>query len=175
MKVALIAAISADGFIAQTPDQRSMEWTSREDTEFFVAKTRELGAVVMGRRTYETIGRPLAGRLTVVMTSRKFSGTDVCTSDRPGILEFTSDPPAAIIETLAARGFGGVALAGGARVYGEFLRAGLVDELYLTVEPVLFGGGVRLAEGMGRMNMALIETRMLGASTVLLHYSISNP
>jgi len=168
MKVTLIAAMSADGFIAQTPDQRSLEWTSREDTNFFVAKTRELGAVVMGRGTYETIGRPLAGRLTVVMTSRLDSARNL-----PGALEFTSDTPAAIVEKLAARGFGGVALAGGARVYGAFLRAGLVDELYLTVEPVLFGGGMRLAEGIGRMNMTLIETRMLGASTVLLHYGLT--
>ncbi|MBI5142392.1 MAG: dihydrofolate reductase [Nitrospirae bacterium] len=167
MKVALIAAVSADGYIAQTPGQRSMDWTSREDAAFFIEKTREFGVVVMGRKTFETIGRPLAGRLTVVMTSRPDHGRNI-----HGLLEYTSDAPGAIVENLASRGFGGIALAGGAKIYGEFLRAGLVDEVYLTVEPVLFGEGVRLADGIGRMDMALIETRMLGASTVLLHYRL---
>ena len=44
---------------------------------------------------------------------------------------------------------GVVALAGGAATCNEFLAAGLVDELYLHVAPVLLGGGARLFEGVG--------------------------
>lgn len=163
--VSLIAAISANGKIAERVGQTSLDWTSKEDTKFFVQKTKELGVVVMGRKTFETIGRPLKERLIIVMTSEpeKYE-------PQPGILEYTKKSPRELLDDLTSRGFSKVALAGGASVYSEFLKAGLVDELFLTVEPVLFGGGVPLAENFGRVNLELVETMKLGEQAVLLHY-----
>jgi dihydrofolate reductase len=48
-----------------------------------------------------------------------------------------------------AAGSSGVALAGGASVARQFLVAGLVDELDLTLIPILLGAGERLFEGTG--------------------------
>jgi dihydrofolate reductase len=48
-----------------------------------------------------------------------------------------------------AAGDGDVSLAGGADVTQQLLRAGLVDELTLSVVPALLGGGTRLLENLG--------------------------
>ena len=70
LHIFLIAAISIDGFISQlkTKHLPSTNWTSKEDKKFFIEKTK--GAVcIMGSATYNTIGKPLPKRLTVVYTN----------------------------------------------------------------------------------------------------------
>ena len=52
-----------------------------------------------------------------------------------------------------------VALAGGARVAQQYLRAGLVDEMQLHLVPTLLGGGERLFDDVGDPHgLALVET-----------------
>jgi dihydrofolate reductase len=65
-----------------------------------------------------------------------------------------------------------LALGGGASVYGQFLNAGLVTDVYLTVEPFLFGGGVPLAQGFDRVALKLESVKQLNSQTILLHYSV---
>ncbi len=163
MIVTLIAAVSADGKIAQNAGQSSLDWTSKEDTRFFVSKTKEIGTVVMGRKTFETIGKPLKDRRTIVMSSR--TGAD-------GV-EWTSESPADLVARLEQEGVTRLALCGGAAVYDAFLSAGLVDELFLTVEPVLFGGGVPLFHNDARISLKLLDTTKLGEAAVLLHYHVT--
>lgn len=167
MYVALIAALSADGKIGTDEYRSSTEWTSPEDTAFFVRKSRDLGTVIMGRKTFDTIGKPLDARLTVVMTRSPGSH-----EQQPGLLEFTDAPPSEILRDLESRGRSRVALSGGYSVYSRFLADGLVNELFLTVEPILFGRGIPLAENFERINMTLIDSKRLGAQTVLLHYRV---
>ena len=59
MKVFIIAAISADGFIAKDPKEPSTSWTSLVDKKHFSEITKRAGTVVMGAKTYETIGKAL--------------------------------------------------------------------------------------------------------------------
>lgn len=165
MKTILIAAISADGKIAERVDQNSMDWTSKEDMKFFVEKTKEAGAVIMGRKTFETIGKPLKGRRTIVLSRSDF--------DAPEGVEVMSDGAAQILVALEESGQESVVIAGGASVYTMFLKEGLVDELYLTVEPVIFGDkGIPLVRDVGRINLELIEKSDMGDQAVLLHYRV---
>ena len=165
IKIVLIAAVSADGKIAERGDQSSLDWTSKEDTQFFVKRTKEAGVVIMGRKTFETIGRPLKERLTIVMTSLLEGKTS-----QEGVLEYTTASPKEILADLDSRGYKEAAICGGSSVYGQFLKEGLVDELFLTIEPVLFGSGVPLASGFDRINMQLVDVTHLGNCAVLLHY-----
>ncbi|MFC1787713.1 dihydrofolate reductase family protein [Patescibacteria group bacterium] len=166
MHITLIAAMSVDGKIAQSADQLSLDWTSKEDFQFFVEKTKELGTVIMGRKTWETIGRPLKDRRTIVMTRHKITETDL-----EGV-EFTNEALQELIERLKAEEVETVALCGGASIYSLFLRQGLVDEMYLTVEPIMFGSGVPLAEGFDQIDLELIDSTLLGQQAVLLHYKV---
>lgn len=165
MKVILYAAVSVDGRIAEAAGQVSTDWTSEADYKWFVAETKKCGVVVMGRKTFATINRPLKERLLYVMTRRP--------EDQPPMGEsvfFTSMTPAEIVTDAASRGYERLALAGGSEVHTMFFEAGLVDELYLTVEPVLFGHGVSLTGEQSRVNLKLLDTQLLGDQSVLLHY-----
>jgi dihydrofolate reductase len=52
-----------------------------------------------------------------------------------------------------------VAIAGGANVAQQYLKAGLIDEMLIHVAPKLLGGGVRLFDGdMGDNRLELMET-----------------
>ncbi len=166
MKVILIAAISADGKIAERTDQSSMDWTSKEDKQFFVEKTKEVGTLVMGRRTFATINKGLKGRRIIVLTRDPSKELPI-----PGV-EFTSEEPVALVRRLEGEGVAELALGGGASVYGQFLNAGLVTDIYLTVEPFLFGGGVPLAQGFDRVALKLESVQQLNSQTILLHYTV---
>ncbi len=167
MNTFIIAAMSVNGMIAQAPGQVSLDWTSKEDLAFFVSKTKEARAMVMGRKTFETIGKPLKGRLIKVMT-RDVSGRE----DIPDQVEWTRDEPAAIVRQLEGRGYDQVAIVGGGEVYRLFLESGLVTDLYLTVEPVLFGNGTPFVQGFDRIDATLESVERLGDQSVLLHYSL---
>jgi dihydrofolate reductase len=59
-----------------------------------------------------------------------------------------------------------VALAGGAKAAQQYLRAGLVDEMELSVAPILLGGGERLFEGVGSSLHGLELVRTVAVSNV---------
>ena len=64
MTVTLVAAVAANGVIGR---DGGLPWRLSEDLRHFKALTTG-HALVMGRRTYDSIGRPLPGRTTVVLT-----------------------------------------------------------------------------------------------------------
>jgi len=165
MKVFIIAALTADGFIGRNAGHLA-DWTSSEDKKLFVSLTKQAGTMVMGSRTFATIGRALPGRKTIVYTSKpdEFSVEGV---------EATNEPPAALLQRLAAAGVEAVAVCGGASIYGLFMRAGVVDELYITVEPILFGTGITLFDAETETRLQLLETKQLNDNTVLLHYAVA--
>lgn len=162
MKVIVIAAITADGFIARDANQLA-DWTSKEDKQNFVKLTKQTGVMVMGRNTYDTIGKALPGRKTVVYTSRPLDNPEV---------ETTAEKPAELLQRLQKEGFKEVAICGGQQIYDMFLSAGLVDEIYLTIEPRIFGKGVTLMNFMNDLDLKLIEASQLNDDTLLLHYEV---
>lgn len=167
MHVFLIAAITIDGFIAQSKSQRSTSWTSVEDKQFFSQRTKQAGVVVMGNATFETIGKALPGRLNIVYSRTR---SDESISDA---LRFTKKPPRELLFELAAQGYQEVAVCGGASIYTMFLKAGVIDTLYLTVEPVIFGAGVQLfdQELETSPRFSLESHKQIGSSSILLTYA----
>jgi dihydrofolate reductase len=59
-----------------------------------------------------------------------------------------------------------VVVLGGADIIRQFVRAGLVDELRISLAPVLLGDGTRLSERMGPKQIELERTRVIGAPGV---------
>lgn len=166
MKITLVAAMSADGRIATHRDQLT-DWTSQEDKRFFVMKTKEAGVVIMGRRTFQTIGEPLPERLNVIMTRQETPFDDV-----PGVVESTNESPNAVVRSLEARGYTEAVVAGGREIFSAFLSTNLVTDIYLTIEPVIFGDGVPFVEGVASKKLQLMSVEKLGEQSVLLHYVV---
>jgi len=163
MNTFIIAALSADGFIAKNVDQSSISWRSKFDRDFFIAKTREAGVVVMGYNTVKTMRRPMPDRLNIVY-SRSDKGLEG--------FEVTQKPPQELLKDLEARGFSNVAICGGGQIYTMFMKAGVVDKIYLTIEPVLFGSGIRLFADDLDIKLDLISVEKLGESTISLEYDV---
>jgi dihydrofolate reductase len=168
MKVVILAAVTIDGKLARNPSHFS-NWTSREDKRIFVEASKRAGVLVLGNNTYKTLPAPLKGRLHVVMTRNPQAEETI-----PGVVEFTDALPAEIVADLEARGYTEIALAGGSQVYALFLQSGLVDEIWLTIEPVIFGIGVELFRGYTfdvRAKLTHIE-RLNEDGAVHLRYSL---
>jgi dihydrofolate reductase len=170
MKITMVMAQTADGRIAGRPGQSPLEWTSPQDREHFARVTRKAGVVIMGRNTFDAMKRPLAGRLNVVLTTRPVRDAEV-----PGLLEFMSAPPARVVQVLEERGFTQAVLGGGAKTNGSFLEAGLVDEILLTQEGILFGQGPAICEGLTKnIFLEISNLSRLSPSTILIKYKILN-
>ena len=172
MKTFIIAALTADGFIAENNDQPSTAWTSQADKKFFIERTKQAGVMVMGQTTYDTIGRPLSGRLNIVYS---FKAAELNASNKfdPKELRFTDLPPAQLLDELEQDGYQELAICGGASIYTLFLKAGLVDTLYLTVEPRLFGQGVSLFNTKISADLKLVDVKKLDEQIILLEYTLT--
>lgn len=108
MEIILIAAVSKDKVIGK---QGGIPWKIKEDLSFFKEKTLN-SPIIMGRATYESIGRPLPNRLNIVMT-RSVKNTE-------GVTEVTSADKA--IEAASInRDSSKVYIIGGENIYKEFL------------------------------------------------------
>jgi dihydrofolate reductase len=115
-RVVMVAAVATNGVIGADGD---IPWRIPEDFAHFKRVT--LGhTLVMGRATYDSIGRPLPGRTTIVLT-RSPSWT------APGVLVASSLDEAL---RLAESREGDVMIAGGSHVYAAALP--LADEQILT-------------------------------------------
>jgi dihydrofolate reductase len=163
MKTILIAAITADGFIGRTSGH-SADWTGSADKKLFVRVTKEMGTIVMGARTFETIGRALPGRRNIIYTHHP----EAITAEG---VETTNESPTNLLRRLKSEGTTGVAICGGAQIYTLFMQAGLIDELYLTNVAVLFGTGVKLFSNALDAQLKLLDTQPLDDRAVMLHYS----
>lgn len=166
MRITLLVATSADGRIAADREQLT-DWTSPEDKRFFVMKSKEAGVVIMGRRTFQTIGEPLPERLNVIMTRQEPLFPSI-----PGVVECTNETPASVVRSLESRGYTEATVAGGREIFSAFLEANLVTDIYLTIEPMLFGSGVPFIEGIASKKLQLMSVEKLGEQSVLLHYVV---
>ena len=112
MTVILVAAVGRNGVIGRDND---LPWRIREDLQHF--KQLTLGhTLVMGRKTYDSIGRPLPGRRTVVVTRQ---------------LDWSADG-VEVVHTLeeALKYEGDLYVAGGGEIYRQALP--YADRLELT-------------------------------------------
>ena len=164
MKVFLIAAVSADGFIAKDAGHSAF-WTSKEDKQRFVTLTKQAGVVVMGSQTYKTLPRALKERTNIVYTrqaDKTYEGAEV-----------TQDDPHTLLTKLEARGFKEVAICGGSQIYTMFLKAQAVQKIYLTVEPILFGKGINVFNEDCNTHLKLLSSEITPPGTILLEYLVS--
>lgn len=146
-KVTLHVVASLDGFIARKDN--SVAWLETQGKVYEAGATisaeeataflRTIDCYVLGSRTYEhalELGWPYGDKPTVVLTRRNLSSTK-------NSVEFHAGDLRPLMEQLSSR-FRNIWLVGGAALSQQFLELGLVDEIRLTIAPVLLGDGLRL-------------------------------
>jgi dihydrofolate reductase len=168
MKIILLMAMTADGMIAKNSMQ-PVDWTGKEDKQYFVRITREAGVMIMGSKTFDTIGRVLPGRKNIVMTRDKKRQ-----SNDPDLM-FTDQAPVQIVNDLALQGFTSVALIGGSVVNTLFIKERLIDEIHVTLVPRLFGKGLALFSESLDIELELLDVEKITKAHVLLKYKVIKP
>jgi dihydrofolate reductase len=193
-KVIASAAVSVDGFIADTNDAVGplFDWYSNGDvaitgadpdrvfhvTEatagYLRANWVNIGAMVAGRHLFDLTngwnGRPPIGDHVFVVTHKAPAGWPF--PDAP--FTFVTDGLAsAIAKAKAFAGDRNVALTAG-NLTGQALAAGLVDELSVSVAPVVFGSGVRFFGDYAGSPLLLDNPQVVtGERVTHLHYRVS--
>ena len=140
---------------------------SRPSAEFFDEGVGATGAVVAGRRTYDISeawgGRgPIRGLPLFVMTHRV---PEVVPAGDPPYTFVTDGIETAVKQARAAADGKNVHLMG-ASIVQQSIRAGLLDELVISLVPVVLGRGVRLLEGLDSSNIKLDLVRVIDAPGV---------
>lgn len=119
----MIAAMGKNRVIGLS---NKMPWHLPADLQFF--KTTTFGSpIIMGRKTYDSIGRPLPGRLNIILSRNKNLEIEDCT-----VVNSLKDA------LIVAKDSDEVFITGGAHLYNKFL--GDADRLYLTLIDEEFEG-----------------------------------
>ena len=151
-RVTLHVVSSLDGFIARKDN--SVSWLDGNGSvyeagvsispEEIAAFVKAIDCYVLGSRTYEhalQLGWPYGDTPTVVVTGREWPPA------RESVEFYSGDLETLVHGKLAPR-FRNIWLVGGAMLSQRFLELGLVDEIRLTIAPVLLGDGLRLFGGL---------------------------
>jgi dihydrofolate reductase len=165
-RCAAFLAASLDGFISR-PDG-AVDWLDGyvappEEYEAFFAS---IDTILVGRATYDLVATfpewPYRAKRVVVLTHRP-------PPPRHGEA-FEAGAPAEVLARLAASGSRSVYVDGGA-VVSQVLAAGLLDELTVTIVPIVLGAGRRLFQGtLPERRFALVESRAHPSGLVRMTY-----
>jgi dihydrofolate reductase len=195
-KVIAGAAMSLDGFIADTSDavgplfdfygNGDVELTGADPDRVFrtTAATADclrtewgnIGATVIGRRLFDLTngwgGRPAVGDAVFVVTHR--APADWPHPDAP--FTFVTDGlPSAIARAQAFAQDRNVAITAG-DLTGQAIAAGLVDEVSISLVPVVFGAGVRFFGDYAASPVLLGNPQVVEGDRVThLHYRVHKP
>ncbi len=131
MKITCFMVMSIDGIIARNDREDVSAWSSKEDQRFFINKVKEYDAVITGRKS---LNPKLLDMPTYLLTNSKNLYTDIPNIHCTNITE--------LVEKLHKDGYENIALLGGPTTNIPFFKDSLVDDLYLTVEPIMMGSGL---------------------------------
>jgi len=142
--------------------------------------TADAGAVVMGRKTFDTVDGPGGWGEKMGYGADQDSRPPffVVTSTRPervrlaGSHDFSfvlEGPAAAVSAARQAAGDRDVYVMGGGSLVGSCLAAGLLDQLRLHLSPEVLGGGTPLFAGVGRHRLVQREVRVSASATHLTY------
>ncbi len=158
MKISLIVAAATNNVIGR---DGGLPWHLFEDLKRFKRLTTGK-PIIMGRRTYESIGKPLPDRRNIVISSREGLEIDGC--------EVVASPDAAIELTADDEE---VMVIGGGGVYAQMLP--MADRIYLTRVHASVDGDTYIPEisedewqVVDEQNFPADESRQYGFSFVTL-------
>jgi dihydrofolate reductase len=169
-KVILYIAASLDGYIAKPGDDLSfLLMVQKEGEDYgYTDFINSVDAVILGRRTYDWVMTqvpefPHADKETYVITR----------TARPDIGKtkfYTGDLRSLIIE-LKSREGKNIFIDGGAQIVNALLKEKLIDEMIISIIPILVGNGIKLFEdGRPEQVLELLSTKQFDTGLTQLHY-----
>ncbi|SDR19075.1 dihydrofolate reductase family protein [Natronobacterium texcoconense] len=170
-RIILYIAASVDGFIAD--EDGGVEWLEEFDdgaSDGYEAFFADVDCLVVGSNTYEQIRSfgewPYEDRPAYVLTRRDLPrATDAVEFYDGNVTDLSAE---------LDQQYDRIWLVGGARLARSFLRANQIDDLRLSIVPILLGDGISLFDGSGdRRRLHHLETETRESGIVELRYEVS--
>lgn len=165
-KVSLFISTSLDGYIAR--EDGSIDWLFNDQDYGYEAFYEEVDTVIMGRHTWNKLKEigdyPFNDKQGVVFSSTLAGQTD------PNVT-FVTEPVVDWLQREKQTDRGTIWLMGGAKLVDECLQAGRVDEIILSIHPILLGNGIPLFRGkQPETRLELVSQRAYHTGLVRLVY-----
>jgi riboflavin biosynthesis pyrimidine reductase len=190
MKIILKMLQSIDGIISQNLPQNKadkLEWGSSVDKQSFRELVANSDATIIGSTTFLNMPSWYFKTRPGIIITRSVASYESKYADSGRNLKFLEPDPKIIKEYLKSQNYQNIILGGGSKINYIILKAGMVDEIHLTIAPKIFAKGVRIIdspfddfvsnsennlENNLDINLELIESDILGNSELLLKYKI---
>lgn len=169
MKVILYMAMTVNGYIAK--ENNDTGFVSEVEWDSFRKMIKQMGNMIVGKRTYEIMQkggefRDLGDTVCVVVTHDGLF-------KRSNPHHLVAGSPKEALDLLETQGFREALVAGGGMINSSFIKEGLVDEIYLDIEPIIFGRGVPLFRPDDlESQLKLLEITKLNNDLIQLHYKV---
>jgi dihydrofolate reductase len=167
-KIVLGLGMSLDGYIAR-PDG-AVDFLFMPKDYSMAAFFATIDTAIMGRKTLDAGLKMGGGKFdSGGLATYVFSHTQPA-GERKG-WTFVNESAAAFVSKLRKRPGKDIWLMGGGELAREFLKADLVDELYIGMVPVLLGEGIPLfPSGFPKRNFSLVENKTYSRGMIALRY-----
>lgn len=170
-KLLLFIAMSLDGYIAKPDGDISfLTLVEKVGEDYGYAKFIEtVDTIILGRKTYDKIlsmgfDLPYGDRDIIVLTRKTHSAKDKIT--------FYSGSLSELISKLKSKSGLNIYCDGGAETVHQLLQKDLIDEMTVSVIPVLLGDGISLfGKGLQQKNLQLLSAESFEKGLVQLHYA----
>ncbi|MBO9703364.1 MAG: dihydrofolate reductase [Sporocytophaga sp.] len=169
-KVVLFIAASMDGYIAAPNDDLSfLSLVNKEGEDYgYASFIQTVDTVIVGRKTYDW----------VMANVPEFSHADKTTyiitrSSKPSIgnTTFYSGNLKDLIAELKGKKGKNIFCDGGSEIIQELLKEKLIDEMTVSIIPILLGDGTRLfKDGRPEQKLKLVSTKQFDTGLTQLHY-----
>jgi len=176
-KCSVFIATSLDGFISRTDGR--IDWLDQanrlvpQGEDFGYARFMSgVDGIVMGRNTFEQVlsfGKWPYGATPLVVLSHRLKSLP---GSAPDTVSLTAEIPFKLVERLSALGFDHLYVDGGVCIR-SFLAAGLIDEITITLIPVLLGAGKALFGPLpGDVRLELLSSQAFDFGFVQSKYRV---
>jgi dihydrofolate reductase len=154
----------------------AIDWLRWSDDAAAIAAESFKGVdtMLMGRKTFEFAQRMGGGPVLTGVTTYVFSRT-LERLPAGADAELVREDAADFVRRLKSEPGGGILVMGGGELGSALIEAGLVDEIGLSIHPVLLGAGTPVFHPLSRrIELELIEARPLARECVLVRYRVKN-
>ncbi len=167
-KIKLFIASSLDGYIAS--EDGGIDWLPKNTDSGYDEFYKTIDTVLMGKKTYQQVltfgAYPYEGKNSYIFTRNSDQNKDEN-------VEFVSEIEEFVKELVSSSGKD-VWLVGGAEIFSYFFNRGFVDEIIVSVIPIVLGKGIPLFKNIQKnTKLELIKTKEYD-ELIELHYKVLN-
>jgi dihydrofolate reductase len=171
-QVMLFIAMSLDGYIAKPNDDLSfLSIVEKEGEDYGYAEfTANIDTLIVGRKTYDYVLKEIGathydnGQRDVYVITR---------TERPSVgrTNFYTGSLTELVKRLKSENGKNIYCDGGAEIVNELLKNDLIDEMIISVIPILVGNGTRLfKDGRPEQKLKLVNVKTFDTGLTQLHY-----